>query len=296
MLKKSIFCVLVSCLLISNVRAQNYMPLIQSNKYWTIFENDFTLFCNASGAKYFYFDGDTIDQGITYNILKYYNLQSAFVNPFCPPYSIDNSQSYTYSWMREDTLSKKVYFRWNAQIPEQLVFDFSLNTGDTLFSQTSNCFILTVDSIGTYILDNGSAVKIIYLDNNESYIEGIGSSKGLFKCIINSFGLYDDITCVTQGGVKLFGSSCYGFTGVNELNENGTINVEIENNILFWEIDATHKSDNYKVELVSSNGSVPYSEICNLGKSSFSVTNLPKGIYFLKIVIKDKYYSKKILI
>lgn len=272
------------------------MPLIQSNKYWTIFENDFTLTCNASGAKYFYFDGDTIVQAITYNILKYYNLQSAFVNPFCPPYSIDNSQSYTYAWMREDTLSKKVYFRWNAQIPEELVFDFGLNAGDTLFSQTSGCSYLTVDSTGTYILDNGSAVKIIYLDNSEFYIEGIGSSKGLFKCIRNSFGQYDDITCVTQGGVKLFGSACYGFTGVNELNENGTIVIQIENNVLFWEIDVTHKSDNYKVELVSSNSSVAYSEICNLGKSSFSVANFPKGIYFLRITTKDKYYSQKIKI
>lgn len=295
MLKKSIFCVLVSCLFISNVRAQNYMPLIQSNKYWTIFHLDGAAICYKTGGEYYYFDGDTLSQGVNYKILRYNIIQSQVGVPFCPPYSIDISQSFISSYFREDTISQKVYFKQSFLSPEELLFDFSLQIGDTLFPRPA-CPFLIVDSVGSTNLNNGSSAKIIYLNSGEYMIEGIGGSQGFFPCLFDFISIRDEITCVMDGSVNIYGLNCLGFTGVNEFDETSIIDIHIVNNILFWEIDATYKSNNYKVELVSSNGSVAYSETCNLGKSSFLVANLPKGIYFLRVITKDKVYSEKILI
>jgi hypothetical protein len=287
-----LFCVVLK---VNICCGQSYKPFLSNNKYWTIFHLDGAAICYKTGGEYYYFDGDTLSQGVNYKILRYNIIQSPIGVPFCPPYSIDNSQSYISSYFREDTISQKVYFKQSFLSPEELLFDYSLQIGDTLFPRPA-CPFLIVDSVGSTTLNNGSSAKIIYLNSGEYMIESIGGSQGFFPCLVDFISIRDEITCVMDGGVNIYGVNCLGFTGVYELNENGIINFGIDNNILFWEIDATYKSNNYKVELVSSNGSVAYSEICNVGKSSFSVANLPKGIYFLRITTMDKCYSRKIKI
>ncbi len=93
--------------------------------------------------------GDTVINGATYKILANhdYNLQNA-----C-----------TYGYMREDTAARRIYFMENNFTPEQLLYDFSMQMGDsislTLFQPGFNTLYqdgyYTLDSIGSKTISAG---------------------------------------------------------------------------------------------------------------------------------------------
>lgn len=114
-------------------------------------------------------------------------------------YRIDTAQNIQsiQGLIRQES-NKFYYYNLNTSYPlnymtDFLLYDFNLNTADTY--QTPCGSILTVDSTASLTTNDGINRKLIYFDNYEHWIEGIGSSLGLIFPGAN--------TCTTDHDFKL---------------------------------------------------------------------------------------------
>ncbi|WP_338409537.1 T9SS type A sorting domain-containing protein [uncultured Flavobacterium sp.] len=173
-MKKLIFLALL-CFQFSN--AQAYLPLLDQTNQWHFTSCNFGCLTDV-----YYTDGDTIVNGLNHKILDgYHYISRSFL-------------------LRENTSAKKVYLtKVNANSnPEYLLYDFSLNEGDTFniinplspFPQNGGPFIL--DSIRMKPLLNNIDFKHFYFSptstntistTNVVWIEGVGG-----KSLINAPG------------------------------------------------------------------------------------------------------------
>lgn len=145
---------------------QSYLKLINDSTYWDIAIADQTYICpgfsDITPSRY-YFEGDTvIHNGLVYNQMKYHPfIELDGQGPYCGPFAID-SVSFLADWasIREDTLNKQVYRYDTWSDSETLIFDFSLNQGDTFHSDGLGEDI-TVDTVYQYITEDGVERKCI---------------------------------------------------------------------------------------------------------------------------------------
>ena len=120
--------------------------------------------------------------------------------------------------IREDTSSKRVWYFHNGDTMERLLYDFSANIGDTVMViHNLQVPILFVDTV----VIGGIARRRLYIDGQFSifsddrtdtsqvWIEGIGSSAGLFYSTIHiAQGLFKTTqTCVTFKHLAKFHSN-----------------------------------------------------------------------------------------
>jgi Secretion system C-terminal sorting domain len=78
------------------------------------------------------------------------------------------------SFLREDTIVGKVYFKDSAATTESIIIDYSLQIGDSFYFANNN-FTSFVDSI-KYKFVYGKIRKVIYFDAALTFTEGIGCS------------------------------------------------------------------------------------------------------------------------
>src|SRR6185312_11824461 len=169
-----------------------YHPFPSSNARWSEVFNGYN---NAWYSQYYnyYLRGDTVVNGKTY-----------FKLDMCGGYETDGistlwqSYDYLFCLLREDTTAKRIYasFKPTLGITDTLLYDFNLNLGDTLPPAYNNHmgfknYVKAIDSIliGThyrkqFIITN--VVDSLYWE--DSIIEGIGSTQGLFTPILMQFG------------------------------------------------------------------------------------------------------------
>lgn len=128
----------------------------------------------------YFYEGDTLINGLQYKKMYYKQLDSIFNQPFSGGsnqfISTFNDLKYI-SAMRQD--SDLVYNIFRNQNTEELYADFNINLGDILnYRWNGNDETVTeIDSI-----EIGSKYITRYkLSNNQYFYEGIGASYGLFK-------------------------------------------------------------------------------------------------------------------
>lgn len=149
--------------------AQPYKPLLDDFNEW-----HFTTCYFGCNTSVYYTDGDTVVDGISHKILDgYHYISRSFL-------------------LHEDTAERKVYLtKINpTKIDQFLLYDFSMNEGDTLelfnpnspFMANPGTFIL--DSIRLHPLEDGNAYRHFYWSpaagNTSStahpvWVEGVGS-------------------------------------------------------------------------------------------------------------------------
>lgn len=150
--------------------------------------------CYQCEYKY-YFAGDTIINSMPYKKLRISTLKEGA--NFTDQYE---------GAIRQDTASKKVFFFADNFSGEQLIYDYSLGTGDTINSWLGyNWVIFSVDSI---LVGNQFHKRMNYgigFTDTLSLIEGIGSSNGLLQSLAdNTFESYAFLTCFTVAGNLLY--------------------------------------------------------------------------------------------
>ncbi|MES2513841.1 MAG: T9SS type A sorting domain-containing protein [Bacteroidota bacterium] len=151
-----------------NVCAQTYFPLVDSNAVWTIFH--YSQFGNSTKKNGAF--GDTLINGFTY--------KKVFEN-FDYNFNLTNS-SYKGA-IRES--NKKIYIMYYGHTAESLLYDFTLNVGDTAKLTYYNGFqyaqkVSMIDYISIYGQNHKRwKFNAAGLHSEEYWIEGIGSTFGL---------------------------------------------------------------------------------------------------------------------
>ncbi|MEY3741687.1 MAG: hypothetical protein RL371_588 [Bacteroidota bacterium] len=172
-------------LLISSVQTTHaqYKPLPMQNAEWYQDGGIALLSCpTCTFVNYkYYTDGDTLINAQTYVKIKKVEVPNINDVSLFPAYT---------GAIRQDTLNKKIYVVLTDSTTEHILYDFSLQVGDTnnsvLHTLASDCLGFNTETL--YLIDtiqvNGNDHRVFHFQgsctaNGVNYIEGIGSDFGL---------------------------------------------------------------------------------------------------------------------
>jgi hypothetical protein len=290
------------------INSQNYHPLIRSNTYWDVMIGHEWLPCMFFSGERCFFEGDTILDGLHYNIVRANPILSFGAGGFCPPYEVDGDSSYITAFMREDTIAKKVFI-YEEWCGDALLYDFSLDVNDTLLTVFSSP--LVVDSIRYVNLLNGEERKIFYFSGcnwmDLYYIEGIGGSTGLCYPLSIMIDYYIVAGCVVENNNPLlnlgqkWGIDCYPYVGINELSKKHGV-IVYPNPVKRGDYLTLTTNDQLVsfliIDILGNNIDNININTSNLfNENKIKINNLKKGIYFIEIqtINKTTYYEKLIV-
>jgi hypothetical protein len=302
-MKKLLFAFLI--ILSTCAFSQTYQKFIDSNIYWDVGIADMGYICfpyGNNGPYRYSIDGDTLINTTSYKFFKGFN----FINlntqpaPNCPPFAVDtNSYKISSAIMREDTILKKVYKYDIASQQELLWYDFNAQQGDTLFYDSGTFFI--VDTIYSIITLDGKIRKYFEYNNNMGgglggyYIEGLGGWGGPFSIPLSYFEAGPWLMCIsdTNQNTKYSQNSCYNFiTGIDN-KFMGISNISINPNPIsnYFTIDS--EVDVIEINILDITGKIIKSIIQKT--KIYYVSDLPNGIYFIKVIGKQDTIIQKII-
>jgi len=160
---------LVSVCTNNSIISQDYNKLIEPNKTWNVIN----YVCGYAPCSWWTnaltFGKDTLINGKTYSEV----LENWWILGDLGPSGY---------FIREDTIARKTFMLDYTCMDEILLYDFTLEEGDSLLFCDNSDFLLIVDSV-RYNLINNETRKCIYFNNrfgfDEYWIEGIGSNCGL---------------------------------------------------------------------------------------------------------------------
>ncbi len=206
---KLLIIITLSCLFAGPATAQNsYRPMLGQSTEWLV-QNCY----DSSSCLYDYYiaTGDTIHHGKTYKVLDYFHFNKNF-------------------FLREDTLSRRVYFKMyssDPKEPEYLLYDFSLLPGDTM--EVQNPYSPAAAHNGPYRLDSivprnfqNISRRVFYLSALDSssiyphtyWIEGIGATSLInTPAVIGNALTLVELQCAHQNNQKIYllpgSDTCY---------------------------------------------------------------------------------------
>jgi hypothetical protein len=180
-MKKLLYLFLFS-IIVQSSQAQ-YQPLPMQNAEWYQYGGIALLSCpTCTLVDYkYYTDGDTLINAQTYVKIKKLEVPSVNDVSIYPAYT---------GAIRQDTLNKRIYVVLTDSTTEHILYDFSLQVGDTnnsvLHTLASDCLGYNTETL--YLIDtiqvNGNDHRVFHFQgsctaNGVNYIEGIGSDFGL---------------------------------------------------------------------------------------------------------------------
>jgi len=194
----------------SKAQTSVYHPFPDSAAVWVV-NYTFIDTCIEEDEYAYVFDGDTVINSYTYHkitvpVVK--NIppnQCSEVSP--PPTGYRGA-------IRQDIVAKKVYFVPANLLNEGLLYNFSLNIGDTIHNKywASICgnpnTIYQVTAIDSILIGTTFRKKIVFNNSSAlSIIEGIGSITGLLEPMCVFFEVYWSLDCFSQNDTTLFTGS-----------------------------------------------------------------------------------------
>jgi len=193
----------------------DYHPLIRPDLQWDIVQySNFDFLFPSSVSKYF-FGGDTLIGDQIYTKILYHPYVSENNSPSLSEWLVDGQvtlQSNLY--LRENLDQRRVYLYDSIEETEGLIYDFSLEVGDTLYYHHPigidyESVVLDIEMVP---MTNGELRKMFYLDIGEEYVEGVGSVYyGIqMPMMANLSGGGNVLDCMQENGEVIWGS---GFNG-----------------------------------------------------------------------------------
>ncbi len=291
-----------------------YLPLVEENKYWIMKTfNDHEPAPQAVGGFLYAFEGDTILNEVKYKKLFKYNLAGTHPCQFPPCFEFEfpyrTLDKTLFGFIREDTSTKKVYyFPYKKNISgsnicnsnECLIYDFSLNKGDTL-----NNYLVDI-TIGTDTILKNTVDSIFYGFSGEDQLKTnrrIMSYYGKYpfsQCnIYEGLGYYESGLFVKSLIGDLLYSYCEGsLTECNIITSN--YNLDVENSIKVYPnptnefININFLNPIANIEILELDGRK--TEIRTNSPLNISVSRLVSGPKVIKLVDKKgKVYIGKFL-
>jgi len=321
---------LLFCLITVQLQAQQdtvaYIP-IPDNAVWSINSLKFKTF------------GDTVINSKDY-IKVYWQDESS-------PYEFDINKASYFCALRNDTAAKRVYgvykeatevvyvyrsgntTKYNStDTSEFLLYDFSLKVGDSVWAAAffeydspykimmyQYTSVLNSDSI--IILNDSSYRKKIFMKiilpyepDNQYWIEGIGSSNGIFTPATNlrlgtelpirrllCFAVNDEILIkFPEYDYDSIPDDCYSIGDISNIHEYGVdFNIKLYpnpvENIVTLEMLSTDIIFPYTITILDLLGKELQTVVTKDKQTNIDLTNLNKGLYIIKILKINKFYK-----
>ena len=261
-----------------------------SNAIWSVYNE-----------KYFV-DGDSTFNSIDYK--KYYMTYDTIV-----------PSGNFYALLREDTILKKVYSIGSGKTQERLLYDFSLSINDTIsvyplsFPYFSGSILIKVDFIDSILIDGNyhKRLKISGVNENTGYdeywIEGIGSTMGIFNSGITGVVIFDSyyptLLCFEKDGALLYSNPLFTScrqnlpTGIkdNSLDVKTKLFPNPATNTVFIKSDNVIKS--YKIK--SLQGQTIEQLATNTNLLSIDISKYTNGIYLITLITDKGTTIKKLM-
>ncbi len=291
---KYVFALLLSLCGAFTSAAQAYNPLIRAGVYWdVIITGNSTQICGLDQGYRAFFSGvTTTSGGYQYHEMRGYRYVPVQApGPFCPPFTLDLSGSDPLALLREDTLTRRVYFRPAAGGPDVLLYDFALAAGDTLHSEPER----VVDSVRSVRLQNAQLRRISYLArfggrSPDYLLEGIGSSFGPFcPQMAPGIGFEYRLEAVWENGVLVWGPQQFPLgTGGAQTAASLTVAVDLTTRTVSCQLPPT--GTGASLMLLDATGrtilrhSLPHAAVVALPA-------LAPGLYFYQLVADGRRVS-----
>lgn len=292
MKKQLLIIILIS--LLNTAQSQDYIPLVDEEKTWAVGTINSSLICEfSSNPERYFFMGDTVINSISYK--KVYAFSSTSIPgynpPYCEPFLVDTVYHPTNIFIRED-ISMQQVFKYDPDTnEEELLFDFSLNVGDTLNE-------LIVDSI--YLITTPDGVERRYFELGEYdevyMIEGIGGNQGPFEAPRVYFEFYHMLMCVKQNSLKIFGDWCNDLLTVETQTmrpEEISYYPNPVTNIVTIEVPG--KFTKYNVQVFDSFGKLILEEHFEGGQINLNLKGEPSGLYLIKVLANGSNYTLRVV-
>ena len=252
------------------------------NARWTY---DYQEYATTLEKRISTFIGDSIYNNKSYKILRH----------------DDEYWSDTISLLRVE--DKRVYFVPPADTTEYVLYDFSLEVGDTFslgyFNDPNFNFpdSIVISDIFIYQTNDGPRKQWIF-NAETTWLEGIGTTHGdvVFPHYVSPQNYGQILTCFAKDSVDIIGEDCYN------------LNVSVPNGPEFsipkitvfpnpFEDQFLIKLDpNYNLEEVSlfdiQGNEIPHKIE---GQQLFLTAHLPKGVYYLKCLVNGHVLYKALI-
>lgn len=293
-MKLKFFLLSISIILLQQVYAQEYNPTAVEGVHWVIQLDDNSTFEPVDGLWEYFASGDTIVNGLTYKkILK----RDLVITQNGPPFEAEGDYQ-LFGLIRDDTINKKVYaiqiMDNYSDCPlneEYLLFDFSLNIGDTInlcIHPEYFDFVIQDISASTIL---GFTTRIFTGD--ESLYEGMGSNYGLFEEMFAPFKKNSRYVYSTFLYYYCREEPCDLFVSTEYHSQ--TQKLEIFPNPITNILNIKSYS-NTKINKIAIYSSLGQKEMeIKHSTNQLDVSELKNGIYIIEIDLNGRTFRKKII-
>ena len=305
-MKKNIVLLILSVVCFSSYSQTNvYHPFPELNAEWNVAQVSSG---SCKDIKYILNGADTTIQSSTYHKITKTEVNYAlFSNSMCDYNTVINVNTSYAGAIRNDSLAKKVYYVIPTVNTDTLLFDFSLNIGDTIrtyiATTCSNRRVVYIDSVlvGINYRKRWNTTECYFGGQNVQFIEGVGSNLGLIERI-PSFGIYNiigSLSCFSKNSQSLYptnsASNCPLINSIQ--NYNSEINSQVDINSFNKIINVKQVSSNYTNYLIYSiTGSVITKGIIESSNITINLKDVIDGIYFMSLTGKEQQIVKKIIL
>jgi len=208
---------------------------------------------------------------------------------YFPIMKTENGMTTELGHSREE--GKKCYFMPTGSEEEYLLYDFSLQKGETvkIYDEfywrnkkgSDDMYLHNVTDVETITDSKGIQRKKITLDNNEVWIEGIGSMFGLLHSGRIVDGSMVQLTSYKEDGALVFENIC-NCTWNETSVENTSKNFVVWYNSIYQKLVLTLPTDNNEIKIFDLQGKLLLQQ--NVGFSAeIHVSMLQAGTYVLVV-------------
>jgi hypothetical protein len=287
--------------------SQQY-PIPADGAVWLDTEFDDISVMGNSFTQQYEPSGDTIINSIQYTKIRRTGWANYYLIGPCS-FNIGRGLTNDYKGAIRTDKNEQVYFIYNGDTTENLIYDFSVTTGDSVlmdgFYQQYYAHIENIDSIliGSDYRKRVTLKGIFYLD--DQWIEGIGSIYGLFATSDRNWEFTSyELTCFKENNIILYKASdsecdrCNIVTSTDDPYNYLYINIYPNPIIDKSQIVYPEEIRILKLIVYDLTGRIVYSSTAHDLESIFiDRENLSQGVLLLELIDNNhNTYKKKIIV
>lgn len=192
----------------------------------------------------------------------------------------------------------------NIFTDEFLLFDYSISIGDVL----GNYENVTIANIDSLTLNDGFNYRRYSFEEDEEWIEGIGSTLwDIFRIdyhmeSVDNCGNDPVLSCFKLDNMLIYGDDCGGedVSSLNVVEPKQVSAIEFYpnpvNDYLYFKFNHLLEGETCEIKIIDLSGKLVYEDVLSSGNNAISLNHFNSGMYILKIVFKDSTFNEVLVI